>query len=93
MGPVRRRLILGSALLSPALAWAEVCLELRPGWDGGTVSAFDEMLFLAQTPMVLILIVATALAVRFRSEWGGVAVVVGWSLATVIVPQGGRGEG
>lgn len=93
MGPVRRRLILGIALLSPAPAWAEVCRELRPGWDGGTVSAFDEMLFLAQTPMVLILIVATALAVRFRSEWGGVAVVVGWSLATFIVTQWGSGDG
>lgn len=58
---------------------------MRPGWDGTPVTPFDEFLFLLQSPMVLILIFASALAVRFRSEWGGVAVVVGWSLATFFV--------
>ena len=93
MGSIRRRLTLGLALLCPAPAWAEVCSDLRPGWDGSTVTAFDEMLFLAQTPMVLILILGTALAVRLRSEWGGVAVVVGWSLATFVVTEWGSRDG
>ena len=84
MGPVRRRLIWGVPFLLPAPAWAEVCATLRPGWDGDAVTGFDELLYLLQTPIVLILIVGTALAIRFRSEWGGLAVVVGWSLSTFL---------
>lgn len=56
----------------------------RPGWDGVPVTALDELLFLLQTPIVLILIIGTALAVRFRSEWGGLVVVAGWSLSTFL---------
>lgn len=93
MGPVRRRLTFALALLCPAPAWAEVCSDLRPGWDGTPVTAVDEMLFLAQSPLVLFLILATAIAVRFRSEWGGVAVVAGWSFATFIVTEWGSGDG
>lgn len=84
MGPVRRRLIWAVALLAPAPAWADVCTLQRPGWDGTPVTAFGELLFLLQTPVVLILIILTALALRFRSEWGGLAVVVGWSLSTFL---------
>ncbi len=57
------------------------------------MTAVGEMLFLAQTPMVLFLILATAVAVRFRSEWGGVAVVAGWSIATYIVTGWGSSDG
>ena len=84
MGPIRRRLILAAALLGPAPAWAEVCSVERPLWDGVPVTAFGEFLHLLQTPIVLLLIVATALAIRFRSEKGGLAVVVGWSLSTFV---------
>ena len=84
MGPIRRRLILGAAFLSPAPAWAEVCALERPFWDGNPVSALGEFLHLLQTPVVLILILATALVIRFRSEKGGLAVVVGWSLSTFL---------
>ena len=84
MGPVRRRLIWGAAVLFPAPAWAEVCAAQRPNWDGTPVTAWGEFLYLLQTPIVLILIIATALAVRFRSEWGGLVVVVGWSLSTFL---------
>jgi len=84
MGPIRRRLVWGAAMLCPAPAWAEVCAAQRPNWDGTTVTAWGEFLYLLQTPIVLILIIATALAVRFRSEWGGLVVVVGWSLSTFL---------
>ncbi|MEJ8561380.1 hypothetical protein QTO30_09230 [Yoonia sp. GPGPB17] len=84
MGPVRRRLIWAALLVTPAPAWAEVCDKERPNWSGDPVTAFGELIYLLQTPVVLLLIVATALAVRFRSEWGGLAVVVGWSLSTFL---------
>ena len=85
MGPIRRRLICGTAFLGPTPALAEACGTLRPNWDGTSVSAVDELLTVMQTPIVLLLIVATALAVRFRNEWGGLLVVVGWSLSTYLV--------
>ena len=55
------------------------------------MSAFGELLFLLQSPIVLVLILLTAVAVRFRSEWGGLAVVVGWSIATYLVTGWGGG--
>ncbi|MCK0096596.1 hypothetical protein MWU60_13530 [Yoonia sp. F2084L] len=85
MGPIRRRLIWGAALLSPTSAFAEVCSQERPSWDGLPVTALGEFLILMQTPVVLLLIVVTALVIRFRSEWGGLIVVVGWSLSTYLV--------
>ncbi|MEO1637838.1 MAG: hypothetical protein AAFU41_01160 [Pseudomonadota bacterium] len=90
MGPVRRRLILATLLLLPGAAWAEVCDKERPGWDGTPVGAFGELLYLLQTPVVLVLILGTALAIRFRSEKGGLAVVVGWSIVTFLTTGIGR---
>ena len=93
MGSFRRRLIIAAPLaVSAAPAWADTCAEMRPGWDGMPVSAFDELLFLAQSPIVLILVLLTALALRFRSEWGGLVVVVGWSIATYLVTQWGGSQ-
>ncbi len=85
MGPIRRRLIWGAAMLFPTQAFAQACTTERPFWDGAPVSAWGEFLILMQTPIVLLLIVATALVIRFRHEWGGLAVVVGWSLSTYLV--------
>lgn len=79
-------------MLCPAPLWADACSVLRPGWDGTPVTAWGEFLFLLQTPVVLLLVIATALAVRFRSEWGGLAVVVGWSLSTFLA-TGWGGDG
>ena len=84
MGPIRRRLIWAAAFVVPTSAWADVCTLQRPDWNGVPVTALGEFLFLLQTPIALILIIATALAVRFRSEWGGLVVVVGWSLSTFL---------
>jgi hypothetical protein len=86
-------LITVAATLSPATAWADVCEAVRPNWDGVPVGVFGELLWLAQSPLVLVLIVATALAVRFRSEKGGLIVVVGWSIATFLVTGWGGDDG
>lgn len=85
MGPVRRRLIAAGTLLAPTGAWAEVCSVERPNWDGLPVSAVGELLILFQTPIVLVLLLLTALVIRFRHEWAGLLVVVGWSLSTYLV--------
>ncbi len=93
MGPLRRGLIFALPMAATgAPAWAETCDEMRPGWDGTPVSAVGELLFLAQSPIVLILFLLTAVAVRFRSEWGGLAVVVGWSIVTFLVTRWGGGQ-
>ena len=65
---------------------------MRPNWDGNPVTAFEELFYIMQTPVVLLLIVATALTVRFRSEWGGLVVVVGWSLTTFLATGWGEME-
>ncbi len=51
----------------------------RPGWDGAPVSALQEALFLASSPAALVLFAGTVLALRFKSQWGALAVVVGWT--------------
>ena len=57
------------------------------------MTGVGEMLHLFQTPLVLLLILATALTVRFRREWAGVANVVGWSLATFLLTGTGGSYG
>ncbi len=93
MGPLRRGLMTAGIVLGPAPAWAEVCEALRPDWDGDTVTATSELLLLFQTPLVLLLVLGTALAVRFRHELGGVIVVVGWSIATYVATGWGNSDG
>lgn len=68
------------ALIMPSSALAAVCTTERPGWDGTPANAISEALFLASSLPAIVLIVATALALRFRSKWGGLAVVSGWSI-------------
>jgi len=85
MGPVRRGLIWCATLLAPTMGMAEVCAQERPAWDGMPVTPWGEFLILLQTPVVLLLILATALVIRFRLEWAGLLVVVGWSLSTYLV--------
>ena len=86
MGPLRRGLIL-AALPTPALA--EVCDKIRPDWTGGAVSGWDETIQLFATAPSLLLIAATAFALRFRHQWGGLAVVVLWTLyaSVMIIPN------
>ena len=86
MGPLRRGLIL-AALPSPALA--EVCDKIRPDWAGEPVSAFAETIQLFATAPSLALMAASAFAIRFRSQWGGLAVVVLWTIyaSVMIIPN------
>ncbi|MEJ6404476.1 hypothetical protein [Yoonia sp. 2307UL14-13] len=85
MGSIRRGLIGGVTLLVPNSAAADACQQQRPGWTGGQVSAWEEVIFLAQTPIVLALLIATALVIRLRSQWGGLIVVIGWSIFTYML--------
>lgn len=76
MGPFRRGLILA---LLPGAAWAQGCAEQRPGWDGAPVGVVQETVFLASSPAALVLFLGTVLALRFKSQWGALAVVLGWT--------------
>ena len=81
----------------PGPAMAETCVLQRPNWDGTPVSAMDEAIQLTSSPVTLILIAVTLLVLRFRSQWGGVAVVVLWtilvSMLTMADPTGTRAPG
>lgn len=83
-----------AVLTMPSAASAEVCDKERPLWDpsGGPATAWDEFLHLASTPATLILLLVTALAVRFRSAWGGLAAVCGWSLYVGLRVFGGQND-
>ncbi len=87
-----RLVVLLVLVASPALA--EVCDKERPDWDGMPVSAIAEAVILFLSPLGLILLACTALAVRYRSQWGGVAITVGWTgfatLVTMADPSGVR---
>ncbi len=85
---VRNRALLSVGALSvllPAPAFAEVCDKMRPAWDGLPVSAWQEALFLFTTVPSLVLLLATALAVRFRHQWGALIVVVLWTILITMV--------
>lgn len=90
MGSVRRGVILA---LLPTPALAEACDTIRPGWDGGEVSALAEAITLFSSPISLILLLCSALVFRFRSSKGALAVVLAWSFLitaiTFLDPTGG----
>lgn len=71
----------------PGAALAEVCDKARPLWNptGGPATIWDEALHLAATPVALMLLLGTALAVRFRSAWGGLVAVCGWSIMVGVI--------
>lgn len=93
MGPVRRGLI-AAAAITPAPAWADICATLRPSWDGMPVSAVHEAVNLLATPPALVLLLLTALAARFRHQWGALVVVLLWTgyatVLTMVDPGGTR---
>ena len=76
MGSVRRGLILACL---PLPAWAGACDTLRPDWDSVPVSSWIEAVNLFASPLSLILLLATAVVLRFRSPWGGLMVCLAWS--------------
>jgi hypothetical protein len=57
-----------------------VCSNLRPNWEPGTTATtLNELVALMSTPPSLILLVATALVVRLRHQWGALVVVLAWT--------------
>ena len=76
MGPVRGGII---AALLPGAAWAEVCDKVRPGWDGAPVTMVGEAITQFTTIPAVVLLLGSAVAIRFRSQWGAAAVVVLWT--------------
>lgn len=70
----------------PATAFAEVCDKERPNWTPGTeTTAITEAIALFLSAPALILLVATAICFRFKSQWGAVAVVVLWTILVSLV--------
>lgn len=88
MGSLRRGLILACL---PGAAWAQSCSDQRPNWDGAPVSVFQEAVHLAMSPAALILFLATALALRFKSQCGSLVTVLLWtalvSFLTMLAPE------
>ena len=92
MGSVRRGVILAAFAGLPAPALADICAQVRPNWSGSEATALTEAVALFGTTPSLLLIVATALVVRFRSQWGGLAVVVAWAMWTSAVALNGNAQ-
>ncbi len=69
-----------ACMLSASPALAEVCDKIRPGWDGAPASMLDEAIALMSTPPSLVLLLASALAIRLRHQWGALAVLIGWTI-------------
>lgn len=92
MGSFRRRL---TALLAfaPSGALAQTCSDMRPGWDGAPVGAVAEAVQLFMTPGALVLILASAIALRMRSQWGVLAVVIGWTIIVSLLTLYDTGDG
>ena len=63
----------------PTAAGAKVCDKERPDWNGTPVTAVGEAIALFSNPVSLVLLMVTALAVRFRSQWGALAVCLAWT--------------
>lgn len=72
--------LVAALVLLPGTAWADVCDTARPDWDGSPATALDEALHLFASPPALALLLLTALAIRFRNAWAGLAVTAGWSI-------------
>ncbi|MEM6577312.1 MAG: hypothetical protein AAF678_02375 [Pseudomonadota bacterium] len=93
MGPLRGGLTVAILTVAASPAHAEICATFRPAWDGAPVTATQETIALFGTPISLVLLLATAFAIRFRSAWGALTVFVGWSFAVAAVtfldPTGG----
>lgn len=94
-GQPLRRLPRATALclavaLFPQAALAEVCDKVRPLWNPaeGPAGALNEALHFATIPVSLVLLLATAIALRFRSSWGGLAAVCGWSALVFVIVFG-----
>lgn len=79
-------------MLIPRSAWAQNCADQRPNWvPGSDVTAVTEAIALLSSPFSLILIIATVLCIRFKSQWGSVIVVVLWTALVSLITFGDAG--
>ncbi|MEL7167096.1 MAG: hypothetical protein AAGL96_16635 [Pseudomonadota bacterium] len=88
MGSVRRRLTSCSSALLALIATpllAEVCDKERPDWDGVTETAWSEAFTLFLSPLGLLLVALSVVAVQFRWQWTGLATILGWTAFITIV--------
>ncbi|MEO9684727.1 MAG: hypothetical protein ABJR46_03055 [Tateyamaria sp.] len=86
---------IGSVIVAlPGAAWAEICDKERPNWDGTDVTAIGEAFTLFTTPVALVVLAFTIIALRFRNQWMGLGAVLGWTgfiaLITTADPTGTR---
>ena len=87
MGSLRGRLTFAAITLigTPGSALAQTCHEIRPQWDGAPVTMLQEAIFLFGSPLSLILLLGSALAVRFRHQWGALVAVLGWTAFVSVI--------
>jgi len=80
----------------PTVSWAEVCDKARPGWDGTPVGIVGEAISLFLSPAGLALLLMSAVALRFRHQWVGLAAVILWTIFITVVtmadPTGVRAQ-
>ena len=76
----------------PLPAWAQVCAEAAPGWDGVPVTVLGEAATQMTSPLAILLLCATALALRLRNSTFALICVLGWtglvSLVVFVDPTG-----
>ncbi|MEM9583320.1 MAG: hypothetical protein AAGA08_09410 [Pseudomonadota bacterium] len=74
------------ATLTPTAAFSEVCDKVRPDWVSGTqTTAWQEAIHLFSTLPSLFLIIASMIVVLKRSQRGGLAVVLLWSIFVSVI--------
>ncbi len=84
--------LLSIVALSPNVAWAQSCADQRPNWVPGTdATVLTEAIALLSSPFSLILVIATVLCFRFKSQWGSVLVVVLWTALISLITFGDAG--
>lgn len=93
MRPAQRSVLTAALTLLPGPALAGACATLRPGWTPGMpATEWTEALYHFSSVPALAVILATALAIRFRSQWGGLIVTVLWSALVGVIVWGRFGD-
>ncbi|WP_299048443.1 hypothetical protein [uncultured Tateyamaria sp.] len=78
-----------TATLFSTPALAEVCDKVRPLWQPGTqATALTEALHFFATPLGLILVALSAVAIARRWQWVGLATILGWTGLVSLVALG-----
>ncbi|MEL6618072.1 MAG: hypothetical protein AAFY39_00275 [Pseudomonadota bacterium] len=91
---MKRVLLILTGLLFAPPALADVCATARPGWNGTPATALHEAMNLFLSPAGLVLLALSIIALRFRSQWIGLATIILWTgfitVVTMADPTGIR---